>query len=67
MQNNIKKIRKSEKISQKKLAKFLHTTQQAISYMENNDIKVEPKKMKKIATFLNKDVVEVFPECKLLK
>ena len=67
MKNNIKEIRMSEKKSQKELARHLHTTQQAVSYMENRNPRIEPTTMKKIAVFLNRDVEDVFPECRVLK
>lgn len=64
MKNNIKKIRKIEKISQKQLAKHLKVTQQAVSYMENTEANISIKRMIKIAKFLKRDLVEVFPELK---
>ena len=67
MKNNIKAIRKKKNISQKELAKFLRVTQQAISYMENNDVEVPTKRKKKISEKLNEDVETIFPEVKLLK
>lgn len=67
MKNNIKAIRKKKNISQKELAKFLRVTQQAISYMENNDVEVPTKRKKKISEKLNEDVEIIFPEVKLLK
>lgn len=64
MKNNIKKLRMTQNISQKQLAKHLRVTQQAVSYIENTEANIPIKKMKKIANFLNKDIVEVFPEMK---
>lgn len=64
LKNNIKKIRMTENISQKQLAKHLKVTQQAVSYMENTEANLSIKRMKKIANFLNKDLIEVFPELK---
>lgn len=64
LRNNIKKIRKTENISQKQLAKHLRVTQQAVSYMENTEANISIKRMIKIAKFLNRDLVEVFPELK---
>jgi len=64
VKNNIKKIRKTENISQKQLAKYLKVTQQAVSYMENTEANISIKRMKKIANFLNRDIVDVFPELK---
>lgn len=64
MKNNIKKIRKIEDISQKQLAKHLKVTQQAVSYMENTEANISIKRMIKIAKFLKRDLVEVFPELK---
>jgi transcriptional regulator with XRE-family HTH domain len=66
MSNNIKKIRKIENITQKELAKYLRVTQQAVSYMENNDANISMKMMKKISKYLNRNIVEVFPEAKIL-
>jgi len=65
LSNNIKKIRKMENKTQIELAKYLKITQQAVSYMENNDVNLPMKTMKKIAKFLNRTVPEVFPEMKL--
>jgi len=67
MKNNIKTIRKKKNISQKELAKFLRVTQQAVSYMENNDVEVPTKRKKKISEKLNEDVETIFPEMKMLK
>lgn len=64
MRNNIKRIRMTENISQKQLAKHLRVTQQAVSYMENTEANIPIKKMKKIANFLQRDIEEVFPELK---
>lgn len=64
MKNNIKRIRMTENISQKQLAKHLRVTQQAVSYMENTEANIPIKKMKKIANFLQRDIEEVFPELK---
>ena len=64
MKNNIKKIRMTQNISQKQLAKHLRVTQQAVSYMENTEANIPIKKMKKIANFLQEDIEEVFPELK---
>ena len=64
MRNNIKRIRMTENISQKQLAKHLRVTQQAVSYMENTEANIPIKKMKKIASFLQRDIEEVFPELK---
>lgn len=64
LKNNIKKIRKIENISQKQLAKHLKVTQQAVSYMENTEANISIKRMIKIAKFLKRDLVEVFPELK---
>lgn len=64
MKNNIKRIRMTQNISQKQLAKHLRVTQQAVSYMENTDANIPIKKMKKIANFLKKDIEEIFPELK---
>lgn len=66
MSNNIKKIRKTENITQKELAKYLKVTQQAVSYMENNEVNISVKMMKKISKFLNRNITEVFPEAKIL-
>lgn len=62
MKNNIKRIRMTQNISQKQLAKHLRVTQQAVSYMENTEANIPIKKMKKIANFLQRDIEEVFPE-----
>ena len=67
MRNNIKRIRMTENISQKQLAKHLRVTQQAVSYMENTEANIPIKKMKKIANFLQRDIEEVFPELKIAK
>ena len=64
VKNNIKRIRMTQNISQKQLAKHLRVTQQAVSYMENAEANIPIKKMKKIANFLQKDIEEVFPELK---
>jgi len=64
VRNNIKRIRMTENISQKQLAKHLRVTQQAVSYMENTEANIPIKKMKKIANFLQRDIEEVFPELK---
>lgn len=64
VKNNIKRIRMTENISQKQLAKHLRVTQQAVSYMENTEANIPIKKMKKIANFLQRDIEEVFPELK---
>jgi len=67
LRNNIKRIRMTENISQKQLAKHLRVTQQAVSYMENTEANIPIKKMKKIANFLQRDIEEVFPELKIAK
>lgn len=67
MRNNIKNIRKKKNISQKELAKFLKVTQQAISYMENNDVEIPTKRKKKISEKLQEDIETIFPEIKLLR
>ena len=67
MKNNIKKIRMTQNISQKQLAKHLRVTQQAVSYMENTEANIPIKKMKRIANFLQKDIEDVFPELKNAK
>lgn len=64
MKNNIKKIRTTQNISQKELAKHLRITQQAVSYMENTEANIPIKKMKKIALFLQSNIEDVFPELK---
>lgn len=67
MKNNIKKIRRTQNISQKELAKHLRITQQAVSYMENTEANIPIKKMKKIALFLQSNIEDVFPELKNAK
>lgn len=67
MKNNIKKIRTTQNISQKELAKHLRITQQAVSYMENTEANIPIKKMKKIALFLQSNIEDVFPELKNAK
>lgn len=67
MKNNIKRIRMTQNISQKQLAKHLRITQQAVSYMENTEANIPIKKMKKIANFLQRDIEDVFPELKSAK
>jgi len=67
MRNNIKTIRKKKNISQKDLAKFLKVTQQAISYMENNDVEIPTKRKIKISQKLDEDIETIFPEMKMLK
>lgn len=62
MENNIKKIRKKQNISQKQLAKYLKVSQQAVSCMEKGITNISPEKMIKICKFLNKDIVEIFPD-----
>lgn len=61
MENNIKKIRKKQNISQKQLAKHLKISQQAVSYIENGVTDVSSEKMRKICKFLNSDILDVFP------
>lgn len=67
MRNNIKRIRITQNISQKQLAKHLRVTQQAVSYMENTEANIPIKKMKRIANFLQTDIEDVFPELKSAK
>lgn len=62
MENNIKKIRKKLKITQKQLARYLKISQQAVSYIENGNTNVSSQRMLKICKYLNHSVVEVFPE-----
>lgn len=62
MENNIKKIRKKQNISQTQLAKHLKVSQQAVSCMEKGTTNISPQKMIKICKFLKKDIVEVFPD-----
>ena len=62
MENNIKKIRKKQNISQKQLAKHLNISQQAVSYIENGITNVSSQQMIQICKFLKSDMVEVFPE-----
>lgn len=66
MENNIKKIRKRLKITQKQLAKYLKISQQAVSYIENGNTNVSYQKMLKICKYLKSSVVEVFPEMDIM-
>lgn len=66
MQNNIRKIRKKQNISQKQLAKHLKISQQAVSCIENGLTNVSSQKMIKICKFLKSDIVEVFPEMNVM-
>ena len=66
MHNNIKAIRKKKNISQKELAKYLKITQQAVSYMENNDVEVSTKRKKRISDKLGEKVDTIFPEMRML-
>ena len=62
MENNIKKIRKKQNISQKQLAKHLNISQQAVSCIENGITNVSSQQMIQICKFLKSDMLEVFPE-----
>lgn len=66
MQNNIRKIRKKQNISQKQLAKHLKISQQAVSCIENGLTNVSSQKMIKICKFLKSDILEVFPEMNVM-
>lgn len=62
MKNNIKKIRNELKITQKQLAKYLKISQQAVSSIEKGNTNVNSQRMVKICKYLNRTLVEVFPD-----
>lgn len=66
MENNIKKIRKKQNISQKQLAEHLKISQQAVSYIENGITDISSQKMRQICKFLKSDILEVFPEMNVM-
>ena len=63
MENNIKKIRKKQNITQEQLAKYLKISQQAVSSIENGKTtNISSKRITKICKYLKHSIVEVFPE-----
>jgi len=62
MRNNIKKIRKELRITQKQLARYLNISQQAVSYIESGRTNISSQRMVRICKYLKHSIVEVFPD-----
>lgn len=58
--NKLKQLRKKEKLTQGKIAKYIGVTQQAYSYFETEQSKPSLETAKKIADFFKVPMEEIF-------